>query len=72
MSIAELLPKLKGLSRVDKLRLMYFLVSELAKEEVLTLLEADAAYPVWTPYNAFDAASTLLTALEEEQITYAN
>lgn len=72
MHLTELLPKLKELPRVDKIRLMHFLVSELAKEEGLTSLESDVAYPLWTPYNAFDAASTLLTALEEEQITYGN
>jgi hypothetical protein len=66
MSITELLPHLKALPRVDKLRLIQFLASELAREEGLPLLESDGAFPLWTPYGAFDAAATLLHALEEE------
>lgn len=69
--IAELLPKIQALSKADKLRLMQFLVSELAREEGVTLLQPNEDYPIWTPYNAFDAATTLLKALQEEQATYA-
>jgi hypothetical protein len=70
--ITELLPKVQALPKADKLRLMQFLVSELAREEGVTLLQPDADYPIWTPYNAFDAATTLLNALKEEQVTYAS
>ncbi len=69
--ITELLPKVQALPKADKLRLMQFLVFELAREEGVALLQPDQDYPIWTPYNAFDAASTLLSALEEEQGTYA-
>ncbi len=48
------------LPRADKLRLMQFLVIDLAQEEGVSLLAADAEYPIWTPLNAFDAAETLL------------
>jgi hypothetical protein len=71
-ALAELLPSLKALPRADKLRAMQFLVSELAREEEITLLEPDVAYPIWTPYDAFDAAATLLEFLKEEHITYAD
>jgi len=50
---------------------MQFLVSELAREEGIALLQPNEEYPIWTPYNAFDAATTLLKALQEEQVTYA-
>jgi hypothetical protein len=70
--ITELLPKVQALPKADKLRLMQFLVSELAREEGVTLLQPDTDYPIWTPYNAFDAATTLLNALKEEQVTYAS
>jgi len=69
--ITELLSKVQALPRVDKLRLMQFLVFELAREEGVALLQPGEDYPMWTPYDAFDAASTLLNALKEEQITYA-
>ena len=68
--MGDLLPKLRALPRADKLRVMQFLVSELAKEEGLVLPEEEGVYPLWTPYGAFDAAEALLDALKEEQITY--
>ena len=64
MSLTELFPTVKLLPRADKLRLMQFLVVDLAHEEGVSLLTADAEYPVWTPLNAFDAADTLLQMLE--------
>jgi hypothetical protein len=70
--ITELLSRVRVLPRADKLRLMQFLVSELAREEGITLLQSDGDYPIWAPYDAFDAATTLLNALKEEQITYAS
>jgi hypothetical protein len=70
--LTDLLPSLKALPRADKLRAMQFLVSELAREEEITLLDPDVTYPIWTPYDAFDAAATLLDFLREEQITYAD
>jgi hypothetical protein len=65
MELAELLPTLRELNRSDKLRLMQFLVFELAKEENM-LLNVGESYPVWSPYNSFEAANTLLDALKEE------
>lgn len=70
-TLIELLPRLRALSRADKLRAMQYLVSELAAEEV-TLLDPDISYPIWTPYDSYDAATTLLEFLKEEQITYAD
>ncbi len=64
MSLAELFPAVKMLPRADKLRLMQFLVINLAQEEGVSLLAADAEYPIWTPLNAFDAAETLLQMLK--------
>ena len=70
VAMGDLLPKLRALPRADKLRIMQFLVSELAREEGLVLFEEEGIYPLWTPYGAFDAAEALLEALREEQITY--
>ena len=71
MSLVELLPVLQALPRDDKLRLLQFLAFELAKEEGVVPLETGETYPIWTPYNAFDAADTLLKALAEEKTTYS-
>ena len=64
MSLTELFPAIKMLPRADKLRLMQFLVIDLAQEEGIPLLSADAEYPIGTPLNAFDAADTLLQMLK--------
>ncbi len=66
MELTELLPTLRELNRADKLRLMQFLVSELAKEEN-ALLNIGESYPVWSPYNSFEAANALLNALKEDR-----
>ena len=70
MSVKELLPALRELNRADKLRVMQFLVLELAKEED-TLLTAGVDYQVWSPHNAFDAANTLLEALKADTASHA-
>ena len=69
MSLTELLPVVQDLPRADKLRLMQFLVFEIAREESINLFESDIAYPIWTPYNAFEAAGILLESLGEEKAT---
>jgi len=67
MSLTELFLTIKMLPRADKLRLIQFLVIDLAQEEGVPLLAADAEYPIWTPLNAFDAADTLLQMLQTHQ-----
>jgi hypothetical protein len=46
MSLTELFPDMKMLERADKLRLMQFLVVDLAQEEGIPLLSADTEYPI--------------------------
>ena len=72
MSLNELIPALQTLSRVDKLRLIQFLVIELAKEENIPLLDMDKNFPIWPRYDAFEAADTLLEALAEDKVGYQN
>ena len=69
MSLTELVPAIRMLPRADKLRLMQFLVNDLAQEEGIPTLSAEAECPVWTPLNAFDAADTLLQMLQTRQAT---
>lgn len=67
MSLAELFPTLRNLSRADKLKIMQFLVSELAREEEALFLEDGATYQLLSPYNSHDAAQKLAQLLEEDQ-----
>jgi len=63
MEVMELLPQLRQLSRSDKLYIMQFLVSELAAEQT-DLIQPNLNYPVWSPYDAFEAANTMLQVLK--------
>ena len=63
MSLTELLPAVRSLPHSDKLRLLQFLAGELAREEGLPDLRAGAEFPIWSPYDAYDAAQVLEQAL---------
>ncbi|WP_196517486.1 hypothetical protein [Nostoc sp. WHI] len=49
MSVADLFPILHKLSRADKLKVMQFLVQELATEEEALSLQSEVTYHVWSP-----------------------
>jgi hypothetical protein len=70
MTVTELLPTLRNLSRVDKLRVIQFLVAELEKEE-RTLLSPEGTYSVRAPHTAFQAADALLAALAADNDQHA-
>jgi hypothetical protein len=64
MTIDALIPTLRELSRAEKLRAIQFLASELEKEEALTL-KPGTEYEIWSPYDAYEAASQLQQLLDE-------
>jgi hypothetical protein len=66
MTTADLFPTLRGLPRVEKLKIMQFLIAELAKEEEPTL-QAGATYSLWSPLNSHDAAHKLSQLLESDR-----
>jgi len=66
MSLTEVLPEVRTLSRLDKIRLIQILASDLERDES-ELIEPGRSYPVWSPDRAFAAAGALLEALEEEK-----
>ncbi|MBA2747310.1 MAG: hypothetical protein H0U45_00890 [Tatlockia sp.] len=61
MISAELLNTLQSLNRVNKLYVIQ--VSELAQQES-DLIKQEQSYHVWSPYDAFEAATTMLDALQ--------
>jgi hypothetical protein len=63
MVSSELISALRGLPRSDKFYIMQLLISELASQEE-PLLKPGQSYPVWSPYDAFDAADKMLKMLE--------
>ncbi len=66
MTKADLFPALKDLPRAEKLKVMQFLIAELAKEEEPTL-QAGATYSLWSPLNSHEAAHKLSQLLESDQ-----
>jgi hypothetical protein len=63
MALSELISTLRGLSRADKFHIMQILISELAQQE-MDLIKPDQSYPVWSPYDAVEAADTMLEVLQ--------
>lgn len=66
MEMTQILPELRKLKRVEKLYIMQVLVSELAQEES-ELIQPGVSYPIWSPYDAYDAAATMLKVLQESK-----
>jgi hypothetical protein len=63
MTTADLFPTLRVLPRAEKLKVMQFLIAELAKEEEPTL-QTGATYSLWSPLNSHEAAHKLGQLLE--------
>jgi hypothetical protein len=63
MVSSELISTLRGLTRADKFYVMQVLISELAQQET-ELIKPDQSYPVWSPYDAVEAADTMLKVLQ--------
>ncbi|MCC3531205.1 MAG: hypothetical protein JGK21_24780 [Microcoleus sp. PH2017_22_RUC_O_B] len=60
---SELISTLRALSRADQLYIMQLLISELAQKET-DLIKPVRAYPVWSPYDAVDAADTIQRTID--------
>ncbi len=66
MISTELLNMLQSLNRVDKLYVIQVLVSKLAQQET-DLIKQEQSYPVWSPYDASEAATIMLEALQADK-----
>jgi hypothetical protein len=67
MSLAELMPALEKLPRDDKLEVIRLLISDLTRHEGIDLLQSGASYPIWTPFDAYDAARSLQQLLDQDR-----
>ncbi len=67
MISVELLNTLRALNRVEKLHLLQVLVSELAQEEA-NLFRPEGTYPIWSPYDAYEAADAMLKMLKATEL----
>ncbi len=67
MSVAELAPLVDALPRVEKFQLLQLLVTSLAQEEEIPLLDPTVTYPLWTPYDTpVETVTALATLLAED------
>ncbi len=65
MLSTQLIEELRKLNRAGKLQVIQLLATELANEEN-NLIQPGASYPVWSPYDAVEAANIMLEALNTE------
>ena len=67
MTLSQLLPSVQELPHTDKLQLMQWLATQLAREEGVALLNSNADYPVWSPHDSYEAAEILSDFLATEK-----
>jgi hypothetical protein len=69
MPLAELMSQIQELPKIDKLRLMQFLATELVKEEDANanFFVVNQEYPIWSPYSCSEAANVLMNLLATKQ-----
>ncbi len=65
MSIAEIIPAVRALSRSEKFQLAQLLLEDLAGDDLPAFKEGQV-YPIYTPDYAPGAASQLAQVLKEE------
>lgn len=66
MSLTELLPSVKQLPALDKLRLIRILAEELDSNEDIYPLQPNKIYYLPTPYNSFGVGRLLMAAMAEK------
>ncbi len=68
MVLAEILPEVQSLSRIDKIQLVQVITEELERDKS-GLIEPGRSYPIWSPDRAFTAAEVMLQAPADERGT---
>ncbi|MCC5661449.1 hypothetical protein LC608_31755 [Nostoc sp. XA010] len=64
MTLAELLPAVRQLSQVEKLKLIRILAEDLDTSEDITPLQPFKTYDLPTPYDTFGAGAILMEAIQ--------
>jgi hypothetical protein len=64
MTLAELLPAIRQLPTLEKLRLIRILAEDLDTAEDITPFEPHKIYYLPTPYNTFGAGRALMQAMQ--------
>jgi len=64
MTLSDILPSVRQLSAVEKLKLIRILAEDLEISEDISPLEPFKTYDLPTPYNNFGAGAVLMPTLE--------
>lgn len=64
MTLSDLLPSVRQLSIIEKLKLIRILAEDLEAAEDISPLEPFKVYDLPTPYNSFGAGAALMQALD--------
>ncbi|NES19618.1 MAG: hypothetical protein F6K41_11985 [Symploca sp. SIO3E6] len=64
MTLSEVLPSVRQLSIVEKLKLIRILAEDLEAAEDISPLEPFKNYDLPTPYNSFGAGAILMQSLD--------
>ncbi len=67
MTLTEMLPAVRQLSIMEKLKLIRILAEDLETAEDISPLEPFKTYDLPTPYNSFGAGAALMQALDSAQ-----
>ena len=67
MSLTEIIPLVNNLSQPDKLSLFKLLAAQVPEAELQVIFSA-SEYPVWSPYDATEAANILLQMIRDDQV----
>ncbi|MCW5923931.1 MAG: hypothetical protein KIS77_16435 [Saprospiraceae bacterium] len=62
----QLLPALRALEPHEKLYIIQFLAAELSRQQHEFSLPEEV-YPVWSPYDSYEAAAEMLQAIKNRQ-----
>ena len=66
MSLSELIPLVNNLNQSDKLSLFKLLAAQVPNAE-LQVIFSKSEYPIWSPYEATEAANILMQMIEDDQ-----
>jgi len=64
MTLSEVLPSVRQLSIIEKLKLIRILAEDLEAAEYISPQEPFKTYDLPTPYNSYGAGAALMQALE--------
>jgi hypothetical protein len=66
MSLTEIIPLVNDLSQPDKLSLFKLLAAQVPDAQLQAIFSA-SEYPVWSPYDATEAANILMQMIQDDR-----